>query len=111
MYNEVGETLLSSVLGPAYWGYVNAYAIYDYLYYQYMHNVTANALLSNPDAINPNRHINYLETLMWYANQQSWAFFGNLDATVNATGEEFTGDIKGSISTIAGSMLPPIPGF
>lgn len=46
-YQEVGAATLGGVLPAASYSYVNAYTIYDYLNYQYVHDVSTRAILSN----------------------------------------------------------------
>ena len=90
---------------PDEWDYVNAYVIYDYLSYMNAHDITVNALLSNPAFINPATNISYLDTLRWYADEQQYAQLGNLYAKNNVTSQPFPNGVTGSISTIAGNML------
>ncbi|KKY24072.1 putative histidine acid [Diplodia seriata] len=46
-YGEVGAATLGGILPAASYSYANAYAIYDYLNYQYLHNISIQAILSN----------------------------------------------------------------
>lgn len=105
-YQKIGPAFLSGVLPSEQWGFINAYAIYDYLSYQNTHNTTANTLFASEEYVDPNTGNSYLETLRHYANQQQYAWFGNANADNElTTGEGFDNGVKGSISTIAGNML------
>jgi len=108
VYEAVGEPLLANVLVPKAWDYYNAYAIYDYLNYQNVHNATVQALLSEPQYLQPGTDVSYLNQLRWYADQQQYAQLGNLTQYNNYTGggsTELESGIQGSISTIAGNLL------
>lgn len=105
VYETIGPVLLSEVMPPEQWGYVNAYAIYDYLNYWNAHDVSINSLLSDPSSIDPSANVNYLDTLRYYADQQQYAQLGNLYATNNITSEPFPEGITGSISTLSGNLL------
>jgi hypothetical protein len=85
------------------WGYMNAYAIYDYLSYENDHNVTVNALFA--DSVNSDTNVSDLDTLRYYANRQQYAWFGNQHATNDITSIPFEGGVEGSISTIAGNTV------
>lgn len=100
--------MLANVLVPAAWDYYNAYAIYDYLNYENAHNATVQALLSEPQYIQPGTNVSYLSQLRWYADQQQYAQLGNLTQYNNYTGggtTELVSGVQGSISTIAGNFL------
>lgn len=63
-YHEVGAATLSNVVpGPLY-DYINAYAIYDYLNYQYVHDVGIHAILSNNITLRGG-----FDELRWLADQ------------------------------------------
>ncbi|OJD37699.1 histidine acid phosphatase [Diplodia corticola] len=68
-YSGVGAATSDGVLPEVAYSYVNAYAIYDYLSYQYMHNVSTRAILSNNITL-PNA----FDELRYLADQQQWAF-------------------------------------
>jgi hypothetical protein len=105
VYEDIGPVLLSNVMTPDEWDYVNAYVIYDYLSYMNEHDVTVNALLSDANYINPATNISYLDTLRWYADSQQYAQLGNLYAKNNVTSQPFPEGVIGSVSTISGNML------
>lgn len=105
VYQKIGPAFLSGVLPSDQWGFINAYPIYDYLSYQNAHNTTANTLFTSDEYTDPNTGTSYLDTLRYYANQQQYAWFGNVYADNELTGKGFEGGVKGSVSTIAGNML------
>ena len=105
IYSTIGPVLLSDVLIDEAWDYFNAYAIYDYINYHNVHNTTVASLLSDPRFINSATNVSYLDTLRWYADEQQYAWLGNVNAYNNLTGEGLPGNVEGSISTIAGNML------
>lgn len=105
VYQKIGPAFLSGVLSPDRWGYINAYAIYDYLSYQNEHNTTAADLFASDEYIDPNTGSSYLDTLRYYSNEQQYAWFGNKYATNEITGTGFLNGVEGSISTIAGNTL------
>jgi hypothetical protein len=107
VYQAVGPSLLSNVLDQDAWDYYNAYAIYDYLSYQYAHNVSVKAILDQSGYVDPTTNITYLEKLRWFADEQQYAQLGNLTATSNYTGEGNTwpAGTSGGISTMAGNLL------
>lgn len=82
---------------------MNAYAIFDYLNYQNMHNATVRDYFnSSADA---DTGISSLDSLRFYADQQQFAQLGNLYAVNNVTSAPWYDEIVGSISTISGNML------
>lgn len=105
VYSSVGPVLLSDVIAEDAWDYLNAYAIYDYVSYLDTHNTTAASLLSDPRLINSATNVSYLDSLRWYADQQQWAWLGNMYAHNNITDDGLPGGIEGSISTLPGNML------
>ncbi|KAK5165482.1 uncharacterized protein LTR77_009011 [Saxophila tyrrhenica] len=105
VYQKIGPAFLGGVLSEDKWGFVNAYAIYDYLSYQNAHNTTASDLFASDEYTDPDTGASYIDTLRSYANQQQYAWFGNLYAENPITGTGFENDVKGSISTIAGNTL------
>ncbi|KAK5112635.1 hypothetical protein LTR62_003950 [Meristemomyces frigidus] len=109
LYQTVGQALLSDVLDQDAWDYFNAYAIYDYLSYQYAHNATAKTFLDQPGSTDKSINVTYMQQLRWLADQQQYAQLGNLNAVNNYTGtsQPFPGGNEGagSISSIAGNML------
>ncbi|KAK5132318.1 hypothetical protein LTR08_009226 [Meristemomyces frigidus] len=100
-YQDVGKALLTEVLDPVQWDYYNAYAIYDYLNYQNVHNMSTQRWLLG------SAQTGLLSNLQWYADQQQYAQLGNLSAEnrYSPVGREWPSGVKGSISTIAGNML------
>ena len=107
-YEFVGPPLLSSVLNSDAWDYVNAYAIYDYINYQYAHNATAKQILDQPGFRDQTDNTSFLTQLRFYADQQQWAELGNLTVeNTYSTGKNdpLPANATGSISTIAGNML------
>ena len=84
------------------WSYVNAYAIYDWLNYQNMHNQTVMNYFNQSAS---DTGISYLDSLRHYADQQQFAQLGNLYATNNVTHAPWVEGVTGSISTISGNML------
>ncbi|KAK0659969.1 hypothetical protein DIS24_g3722 [Lasiodiplodia hormozganensis] len=68
-YQEVGAATLGGVLPAASYSYVNAYTIYDYLNYQYVHDVSTRAILSNNITLR-----GAFDELRFLADQQQWAF-------------------------------------
>ncbi|KAL1646933.1 hypothetical protein SLS58_003069 [Diplodia intermedia] len=68
-YGEVGAATLGGVLPAALYSYANAYAIYDYLNYQYVHDVSTQAILSNNITLR-----GAFDELRFLADQQQWAF-------------------------------------
>ncbi|KAI7162945.1 hypothetical protein KC349_g1661 [Hortaea werneckii] len=107
MYEAVGEPLLSETLIEGAWDYYNAYAIYDYINYRYIHNRSTAALLDGPQYNGGASNASSMDRLRWYADQQQYAQLGNLDAAnaFAADTPSWPGDVSGSISTIAGNML------
>lgn len=105
VYQKIGPAFLGGVLPPDKWGYINAYAIYDYLSYQNQHNSTAAELFASDAYIDPNTGSSYLDTLRYYSNEQQYAWFGNKYANNDITGTGFLGGVQGSISTIAGNTM------
>ena len=105
LYQTIGRDFLSNVLVPDKWGYVNAYAIYDYLSYLNEHNATVSSALSAPKYINADTNISYLDNLRWYADQQQYAQLGSMVATNNITDTSFPSGVAGSISTLSGNFL------
>lgn len=97
--------MLSDVLTEDAWDYWNAYAIYDYVSYQNSHNTTVASLLSDTRFINSATNVSYLDTLRWYADEQQYAWLGNLHAANTLTDAGLPGNTQGSIATIAGNML------
>jgi len=91
IYSLIGPEILSGVLSEAGWTYANAYAIYDYVSYQYNHNVTLNKLLSQ------NSSAGILEALYSYASLMEYNLNGD---------QSFSGLTEGDrILTIAGQTL------
>ena len=107
VYQAIGPALLNEVLSEQEaWDYYNAYAIYDYVNYQQMHNKTVAALLEQPECIDPNTNLSYFDNLRWLANEQQYAQLGNLSAVNNVSDSgSLQSRITYSISTIAGNML------
>ena len=105
IYEKIGPAFLGGVLLPDRWGFINAYAIYDYLSYQNEHNSTAQELFASDEYKDPDTGLSYLETLHTLSNDQQYAWFGNKYAKNDITGENFEGGVEGSISTIAGNTL------
>ncbi|KAL0260770.1 hypothetical protein SLS55_004461 [Diplodia seriata] len=68
-YGEVGAATLGGILPAASYSYANAYAIYDYLNYQYLHNISIQAILSNNITLR-----GAFDELRFLADQQQWAF-------------------------------------
>ncbi|EKG19228.1 Histidine phosphatase superfamily clade-2 [Macrophomina phaseolina MS6] len=68
LYAEVGAATLTDVLPEASYSYVNAYAIYDYLSYQYVHDTSIQAILSNNSTLE-----GAFDELRFLADQQQWA--------------------------------------
>ena len=105
VYEKMGSVFLSDLLVPEAWSYYNAYAIYDYLNYQYEHNISAHALLNSPALFNPATNISYFDTLRWYADQQQYAQLGNMYAKNNISSTAWPAGIQGSVSTLPGNLL------
>ena len=84
--------------------YLNAYAMFDYLNYEAMHNASAAAALSQ--APNP-ENVTELDRLRFLADTQQFALLGNMTARNNLTTvpDGLPSGVQGSISTIAGNML------
>jgi hypothetical protein len=86
-----------------FWGYNNAYEVYDLLRHEYAHNGTAKEILDGYKDVASN--VSYLDTLRWLADQQQYTELGNLSAYNHET--KLTGyrSNEGSISTVAGNFL------
>ncbi|KAF2767553.1 phosphoglycerate mutase-like protein, partial [Teratosphaeria nubilosa] len=106
VYEAVGPVLLDNVLSSSQWSYARAYAIYDYVNYQNTHDISVNALLDEPQYIDPASNDSYLSQLRWLAHKQQRAYLTNLTRTNTYTGnDKVAANITGSISTISGNML------
>ncbi|OCL04352.1 phosphoglycerate mutase-like protein, partial [Glonium stellatum] len=75
LYQAVGFSTLKDVLSQPQWDYSNAYLIYDYLNYQYSHDSSTYALLSDNISF-----AGAYDQLRYYSDQQQWALFGNTTA-------------------------------
>lgn len=104
IYDAIGSAVFDGILQPGAWDYTNAYAIYDYLQYQYAHNTTVQTTLDRYKDVPSNT--SFLEILRRLANEQQYAQLGNLSA-INPLNKHsnLPGASPGSISTIAGNTL------
>ncbi|OCK80247.1 phosphoglycerate mutase-like protein [Lepidopterella palustris CBS 459.81] len=102
LYQAVGMSTLGDVLTQPQWDYYNAYVIYDYLNYQYAHDTSIFALLSD--------NISYAgayDELRWLADQQEWALYGNISADSGIrtiAGKTLAARVLGQFQEIIGSM-------
>ncbi|KAK4954312.1 hypothetical protein LTR10_007742 [Elasticomyces elasticus] len=106
LYKDIGTNMLQDVLDEeTAWDFYNAYAIYDYLNYQSVHNMTVAAQFRQNANLNTSYPV--LDMLRWYADEQQYAQLGNLTAINDYSGSEqsLPDGVTGSISTIAGNLL------
>ncbi|CAK3872712.1 Hypothetical predicted protein [Lecanosticta acicola] len=104
IYDTIGPAVFSGILGPQAWDYTNAYAIYDWLQYEYAHNSTVQAAMDRYRDVATNT--SYMRLLQTLANEQQYAQLGNLSAVNPLNGHDaLPGAALGSISTIAGNLL------
>ncbi|KXS98204.1 hypothetical protein AC578_280 [Pseudocercospora eumusae] len=103
IYNAIGPAVFEGVLDSRFWDYTNAYAIYDYLRYQYAYNDTVKQTLDRYYDVKTNT--TYLNILRWLADEQQFAQLGNVSAVNSVSNEKGLPGLQGSISTIAGNML------
>ncbi|EOD50932.1 putative histidine acid protein [Neofusicoccum parvum UCRNP2] len=69
LYRQVGAATLSGAFPDVADNYINAYPIYDYLNYQYTHDVGIQSILSNNITLR-----GAYDELRYLADQQQWAF-------------------------------------
>lgn len=69
IYQTMCPTLLSSVLNIEECSYYNAYAIYDYLNYQNVHNITFAQLMQQPEYIEEKSGTSYFVSCTHFRNQ------------------------------------------
>lgn len=102
LYQAVGYSMLKDVLKRPQWDYYNAYLIYDYLNYQYSHDPSTFALLSDNISF-----AGAYDQLRYYSDQQQWALFGNTtaDGGIRAmAGKTLTARILGQFQGIVASV-------
>ena len=71
LYEMIGIDILASLFPEESWGYYNAYAIYDYVRYQYVHNATVFKMF------NDTASQAVLQELRFLADKHEWALNGN----------------------------------
>lgn len=103
IYDALGPAVFEGVLDSEYWDYTNAYAIYDYLRYQYDYNNDTRTELNRYEDVTTNT--SYIDILRWLADAQQYAQLGNISAINPISNENGLPGVQGSISTIAGNML------
>jgi hypothetical protein len=104
LYESVGGGQLDELIPEQSKDYLNAYAIYEYLNYEATHNASVAATL---DSTTQESNITDLDRLRFLADEQQFAWLGNMTARNNiSTPSTGLPDVaEGSISTIAGNML------
>jgi hypothetical protein len=103
-YESVSGGQLDDLIPEQSKDYLNAYAIYEYLNYEATHNASVAATLGSTTQ---ESNITDLDRLRFLANEQQFAWLGNMSARNNLSTPS-TGlpdGNQGSISTIAGNML------
>ncbi|KAF2094482.1 phosphoglycerate mutase-like protein, partial [Rhizodiscina lignyota] len=91
LYDMIGIDVLASLFPEGSWGYYNAYAIYDYVRYQYVHNSTVFKMF------NDTASLAVLSELRWLADQHEWALNGDQSPSGITEGDK--------IRTIGGQTL------
>lgn len=91
LYDMIGIDILTSLFPEGSWGYYNAYTIYDYVRYQYVHNSTVFKMF------NDTASQQVLSQLRWLADQHEWALNGDQAPSGLVQGDK--------IRTIAGQTL------
>lgn len=104
VYQTLGEEFLSAVLPSPAWSYYNAYPIYDYLNWLNVHDSSAASTLAASLYRDSDTNVSYLDEIRYLADQEQYAFLGNVSAT-NAYGAAPSTATTGSISTVAGATL------
>lgn len=104
IYDIMCSVFLADIIPEETWDYYNAYAIWDYLNYQNVHNESVAAEMAGVSFTDIDVNISYVTELGWMADEQQYAFLGNMSA-VNQYSAAPESATVGSISTIAGSTL------
>jgi hypothetical protein len=90
-YQALGHAVLTDVLPQSDWSYHNAFGIFDYVSYQYLHNSTAKSVLDGPAYRDPIAQLGAL------ASQKQWELFADLTQSGVIMGDQ--------IRAIAGRTL------
>lgn len=75
LYQRVGQALAGGNMSEDRYTYNNAYAVWDYVSYEYAHNRTVQA------AFNTGNLTGALQQLRYYSDQFQWATYGTADST------------------------------
>jgi hypothetical protein len=90
-YQALGHAVLTGILPQSQWTFQNAFKIFDYVSYQYLHNATAKAILDGPAFRDPVAQLGFL------ASQKQYELFGDLSQSGIIMGDQ--------IRAIAGKTL------